>query len=406
MIKQYVINRETEKLELKFEKEEYQEMSAEDKSLLKSAFLWSRRAQAWVSRAKNPNLWRAKEIAQKLGFEAGGKVGERLSYAEQMKRKAERAEARAERLEQYAHNAAARAEKLQTEFNKNKKDIVWLTQPNINSSAGRSFTRQRERVMARYEKGFTEYRKSEYFRDKAETAKIIASQAELENPVYLENRIKETQKTIRDLEGRMVRYENMLHDIEQGLDNSRPAQEVKEWIADTYEYLEAAIDKEAFFQNCLDEIGGIQFNKENLKPGYIVKMRRWGLCEIVKTNPQTVDIKIQQTGDFIRDTYAAIIEIVEKREDNRAAEEHPYQVGEMLGRYTVDGSILLHAYKIIKTTKKTITLIEIPLDNNREPMFDAEPIGKPFTKKPSIRVYTGKWYTYLDDWPLYKVAER
>lgn len=34
------------------------------------------------------------------------------------------------------------------------------------------------------------------------------------------------------------------------------------------------MDKQAFFENCLDEIGGIEYNKENIKPGYLVKILR------------------------------------------------------------------------------------------------------------------------------------
>ena len=50
-----------------------------------------RKTGAWISRSKFPNLWRAEGVAKKLGLTDGGKVGENLSFAEQMDRKAERA---------------------------------------------------------------------------------------------------------------------------------------------------------------------------------------------------------------------------------------------------------------------------------------------------------------------------
>lgn len=62
----------------------------------------------WVSRAKEPNLWSAKQVAAKLGFTEEQREGERLSFAEQVERQADRAERRAERYEQYAENAAQR----------------------------------------------------------------------------------------------------------------------------------------------------------------------------------------------------------------------------------------------------------------------------------------------------------
>ena len=87
-MKEYILNRETGKIELRFEKEDYMAMSNEQKAMLKRGFLWSRHAGAWVSRAKEPNLYTPKRIAKELGFEDGGKTGERLSFVEQLERKA------------------------------------------------------------------------------------------------------------------------------------------------------------------------------------------------------------------------------------------------------------------------------------------------------------------------------
>ena len=84
MDKKYILNRETGKIELHFEKSEYEALPEDKKRVLRSNFLFSRTAQAWVSRAKFPNLYSAKRAAEELGFTEGEKVGERLTYAEQM----------------------------------------------------------------------------------------------------------------------------------------------------------------------------------------------------------------------------------------------------------------------------------------------------------------------------------
>lgn len=42
-------------------------------------------------------------------------------------------------------------------------DIAFFTQPNINSSAGRAFANKR--MFAAYERGFEEFKKSEYYRN-------------------------------------------------------------------------------------------------------------------------------------------------------------------------------------------------------------------------------------------------
>ena len=101
-MRQYIFNLETTKIELHFEKSEYNALTAEQKADLKSSFLWSRSRGCWVSRAKEPNLAWAKRIAAKLGFTEEQRQGERLSFSEQVERQAERAERRAERYEQYA----------------------------------------------------------------------------------------------------------------------------------------------------------------------------------------------------------------------------------------------------------------------------------------------------------------
>jgi hypothetical protein len=159
----YLLNKETQKIEMHFEKSEYQALTEEQKKEIKSTFLWSNYAKAWVSRSIHYH-YRAEEIAKKLGLENAGSVGERLSYAEELERKAEKAEARAERYEQYSENAEKRAERLQADFNEYRKDWSWLTQPIIAGHSGsQAFKRHKDKVIARYERGFEEYHKSEYY---------------------------------------------------------------------------------------------------------------------------------------------------------------------------------------------------------------------------------------------------
>jgi len=123
----YIKNLETQKIELHFDKVEYQALSTETKKEIKSAFLFSSYASAWVSRSKN-NHYRAISVAKKLGLEDKGEKGEKLSYSEQVECKQEKAERRADRFETYADNADKRSENLQSEFNKHRKDWSWLTQ--------------------------------------------------------------------------------------------------------------------------------------------------------------------------------------------------------------------------------------------------------------------------------------
>ena len=83
---EYIMNMETQKLELYFEKEDYVALPDELKKEIKSNFLFSRKHGAWVSRAKFPNLWHAEAVAKKIGLVKGENVGETLTFEEQMER--------------------------------------------------------------------------------------------------------------------------------------------------------------------------------------------------------------------------------------------------------------------------------------------------------------------------------
>jgi hypothetical protein len=398
MMKNYIFNLETTKIELHFDKTDYDALSDEQKRELKSAFLWSRTGKCWVSRAKEPNLWRAKQAAQKLGFTEEQREGERLSYAEQLERQAERAEARADRYEGYADNAAKRGGNLQKELDSFRGDIAFFTQPNVNSSSGRAFTNYREKLYARHQKGFEEYRKSDYFRDRAQTARETASQAQFDNPAYLDRRIKECKKEIRKREKNLIYYEDILCAVETGEEKKWRGGEVvtvesvKPLIGRELELVEKAMDKQAYLENRLEELGGLRFSKDNIKVGYTVLIKRWGEVEIISTGPVNVGFKILTggaAGGQLQAAYAEIAEVVKAEEKKRAT--HPFTVGEKFTAVSRDYSKGLHnpetteiPYEIVKVSDTTISLKPIGTDE------------KPITRKP-IKTYSGKWRFSIND---------
>ncbi|KJR97965.1 MAG: hypothetical protein VR68_11700 [Peptococcaceae bacterium BRH_c4a] len=416
MPKKYIRNMETGKIELHFQKAEYQAMPEAQKKQLKSNFLFSGTSKAWVSRCKDPSLYHAIQTAKALGFTDEERTGERLSFAEQQERKAERAEARAERFEGYADNATKRAESLQAEFNECRKDWSWLTQPIMSGHAGsQRFGRQREKIMARYDKGFEEYRKSEYFRDRAETARATAEQKKMTDRFYLNNRIKECEKNIKALTGNTVHYEQLLYNIENGIKNDSlydqyTPEQIGQWFTDTLERIEAEIDKQAYFQNALDEIGGIIYNRENIKPGYIIKIRGDG-CRVIKANPKTVEVRIISggaAGMVLTYDYSEIQGIIKAEEvkPKQEAEPHPYHEGEILVRCNAGGNRILGAYQIIARTDKTIQIQQIQVSENKPMPGVFIPGSNPQRKKPTVRKYTNEWTVYDEnDWQLYKYSE-
>lgn len=357
----FVVNLETGKLELHFEKSAYQALTADQKKEIKSTFLWGRNSGCWISRAKEPNLYWARRVAVSLGLEDAGKEGERLSFAEQMERKAERAERRADRYENRADAAEKKGEALQAPINRMHGDIAFFTQPNINTSAGRAFTNRRNKMFASFEKGFDEFRKSAYWSDRAETARATAAQKELKDKAFVDRRIKERESDIRKIKKNIEDQERTISRIEGG-------ETVKNWkgeaidieaARDNLEYwldrLEVKLDELGFYQNCMDELGGVTFSRENIKPGYLVKVKRWGVGEVLSTGPKNCVVK---TGQFpLTHAYAEILEVVEVREN--APEAHPYKVGEEITctRWNAEKRKSEKVtFRIIKATDKSITL--------------------------------------------------
>lgn len=356
----YIINRETEKLELHFDKSEYQALSDDQKSTLKSNFLFSRYGGCWVSRAKIPNLWRAEQVAKSLGAENQGKTGELLSFEEKMERKAARAEERAERMDARADAAEQRGEQLQKPINARRGDIAFFTQPNINTSSGRAFTRQREKMFAAFDRGMDEFKKSEYYAQRAEVARRTANLENSKDKAFCDRRVKDAQKNIKATQKNLDHYHAMLECDGMGEQQKRfdgtPIEraEIERWIEDAEERLESEISRLCYYQSCIDEQGGVQFSKENIKPGYVVKIKHYNDCTVLRTGPKNIIYRTPNGFDLTA-AYAEILEIVKAEETTKPT--HPFKVGETfeIGAY-VDGHRVKQVWEIVKSTATTVTL--------------------------------------------------
>ena len=371
----YIINRETEKLELHFSKEEYQALPESDKGKIKSSFLFSKRGGCWVSRAKIPNLWRAEQVAKSLGAENQGKTGELLSFEEKRERKAARAKEGAERMDARADAAEQRGEQLQKPINARRGDIAFFTQPNINTSAGRAFTRKRERMFAAFDRGFEEFKKSEYYAQRAEIARRTANLENSKDKAFCDRRVKDAQKNIKAIQKNLDHYHAMLECDGMGEQQKRfdgtPIEraEIERWIEDAEERLESEISRLCYYQSCIDDLGGVQFSKENIKPGYVVKIKHYNDCTVLRTGPKNI-IYRTPNGFNLTAAYAEILEIVKAEEEVKPT--HPFKVGE---EFTVSslqaGAWVPDTWEVIKATAATVTLKN-------------QATGKTVNKKPRI----------------------
>jgi len=318
----FILNRATGKLEAHFEKAAYDALTEAQKKDLKSNFLWGRNSGCWISRAKWPGTGCAARCAAALGLQDAGETGERTSFAEQMERKAARAERRAERYENRADAHATRADHLQAPINHMHGDIAFFTQPNIGTSAGRAFTRRREKMLESFEKGFEEFNKSEYWRDRAQTARRAADQKELRDRAFLDRRIRERESDIRKLQKNVQGYEDMLKTAEGERAETISAQ-LERWL----DMLEAKLDELGYYQDCLDAVGGIPFSRETIKPGYTVEVQRYGVGKVLSTGPKNFTF-----GSVfpLKMQYAEIIRVVDPAP---APEEKPPTLAEFAATF-------------------------------------------------------------------------
>lgn len=412
-MKNYIKNMETGKIELHFDKADYVAMSAALKSELKSAYLWSNYGKCWVSRAKEPNTYHAERVAGKLGFTGCEKSGERLTYAEQMDRKTERAERRADRYEEYADNAEHRAANLQADFNKYRQDIAWLTQPIIAGHSGsRVFANHREKVMRRYERGMDEYRKSAYYQDRAETARATASMEKFSDPVYLDNRIRECNKNLRAMQKSIVTIEQNIFRIQSGEElrayggNVLTIEGQEERLADILDRYDAEQDKLNFMEDCISKLGGIKFSQDNIKVGYVVEMQRWGKCEIVSAGPKNVTFKILEGGarnGVLTESYAAIVKIL--AEKSAPAIVNPYKADDVLCLYRPADDSIYRAFQVLKATEKSISIQEITVDHGIPQAGQFKPGSKPERKGIVKSKYSDYVGAYYNDWQLHKYTK-
>jgi hypothetical protein len=387
MTKQYILNLETSKIELHFSKEEYQSLTTDEKKAIKKAYIFSGSRSAWVSRSTK-NHYSAIRAAKQLGFTDGGKTGERLSYAEEVERQVEKAEARIERFEKYADNAETRAKNLQKDINSMHGDISFFTQPIIAGHAGsQRFARQREKMFDRYHRGFEEYRKSEYFRDRAETAHQTASMGKFKDRTYLSNRIEESNKNIREYQRRIVQAEETQNET---------------YMETLLEKMEYELDKLAFLHNKMDEIGGVQFNKDNLKAGYLVKIRgRWDI--VVKANPKTVEVKPDVVPYTLRYPYGEIqdMKIPEGwMEKKKEVVVNPFEIDDIVVRTAIGGNTIIRAFQVVKKSVKSVTIKQIFIENNI-PQINNFKIGVP-ERRAVKQDRNNNFVVNHDDWYLYK----
>lgn len=358
----YAFNKETDKYELDFTKEQYKALPAEPQSWVKRYFNFAPSRGVWAAKAKG----RVGYIPQRLnqyGFTYVGEVGERLSYAEEREQKVKRAGERADRYEGRSDSLANKAADLQAPFSEAAKDWSWVTQPIIAGHAGSArFARSRERLRRKFEEGIHTYRKSEYYRKEAERLRAVSGDKDLQNKSYIYRRIQECEKELRSIQRYMVQAEENANET---------------WydqLAEKYEY---NMDKLSFFLNAMDALGGVQYSQDNIKVGYWVKCSGTDKTfEVIKANPKTFEGRVLTDGAngfVLKFTYAEItaVKVPDNWVDpklNPVNQTNPFQKGDLVALWNIGGTAIIRAFEVTGLTPKMVEIRELNLDANRLPI--------------------------------------
>lgn len=274
----YVSNLETGKIELHFSKADYMALPDAQKGEIKSRFLFSGRLGCWVSRSTNSHYWPL-EVASKLGLANGGETGERLTFTERQEQKVEQAEARTERMLEHAHKAEARAADAyeRADLSEGKSGIPFGQPILVGHHSERRHRRAIERADRAMSKAVEETNKAKYFKGRALAAESTAAQSGLQDKRFLQNRIGENEKELRRIDRRLANAAAWTCTPEEATEYKR---KLEAWRIEIRERLD-------FFTGKMNELGGVAYNKSNIKPGDAVKIRgRWE--KVVKANNKTV----------------------------------------------------------------------------------------------------------------------
>ena len=171
--------------------------------------------------------------------------------------------------------------------------------------------------------------------------------------------------------------------------------------------MEYQIDKLAYLENCIDELKKeIKiYTKDDIKKGYLINTR-YGLAKVKRVNKKTVTAEYLEhplKGFPCQPTYAEIkdVKIPDSWTEEKQEIKNPHKIGDILTRSNASGNRIIYAYQVIKTTKKTITIQEIEIEDNK-------PIKNSFVsdkqKRKTVKQDRQNNFVVNDDgnWYLYK----
>lgn len=195
----FVRNDENGKLHIYTNKSFYASLLPEQKKIFTSYCLFSRGQECWISKGKYQNCSHIISKLSALKFIDKGTIGEKLPFAEQVKRSQEKAEARIERAEKGVQKAKQRSSELYSQA-KDMASFIPFGQPILIGHHSEKRDRNyRSKIENKFNKAFEELDKADYYAHKVEISKSTAEGVKFQDPVYLTKKIKECQKNLKVL---------------------------------------------------------------------------------------------------------------------------------------------------------------------------------------------------------------
>jgi hypothetical protein len=281
MTRHFTHDLETDKLHIRTGgKADWLAMLEADRDTIKRNCLWSKSRDCWVSKAKadRARMWLG-DVLARLGFEDRGQEGERLTFAEQVEAKQERAEVRAERAEDRADAAGEEWERRHRASDAITEHIPFGQPILVGHHSEKRHRRDLERSNAHLDKAVAAAEKRKHYEGRAEAARRTAEGKQYSDPGFLGRRIREQEAEERDL---LRRLEG------KGLINGAAT------ISDDYRerltrFLEDCRDKLGFYRHCLETCGRTVYDRETLAGKACVLIR--GTWErVAKLNRTTVAV--------------------------------------------------------------------------------------------------------------------
>lgn len=387
-------------------------------ALKANGFRWSRNLDAWYLPRNLTHETRDRKVAA-LQAALGDRIevdipdgGRHLTAAEKDTAKRERAADRADRMNARADKLQAKADAMRAETDEFFAHVP-LGQPNIvDTSAGRAFTRKREKMHAKDWKAHETAQAAAGARAAADRAEQTATG--IDSVVTITNRIERNEALVRKVDREITGHETAQRIIDKvGADHPKVAAvgttqlgiRSPDRLAQLGQLKAEALDAIAHDRTLLEAAGGVTYGKHNVRPGDIIVTGPDRYTPVLRANAKSATVP---TGYTWTDTlpWSKVTKVIE------AEKFTPDQVRQLLEHVDPDDKHRISAFQ--KTLARAEAAAETPAsapapasdsENPRPPEVTYVPVSYQHVDFAQMPDGTARRLTYDDTNPYALHAE-